>query len=178
MNLLSNFKSGAPASQVPASWYNEVAKWINNLIGGMGIIVMKDMYPPQITLDVANLWGIIHRASSAKNPVPTTGISIDPDDLGALTYRNLSDWKAPDDMTGLDNTTPAGWERGKTAYKNGVAVDSTHPPVGCSITVCTHACMRTVSGTTKHELLFARMEFDENGLLVRVVPVPNWYTLM
>ena len=176
MHIKDDFGSGGPISKVSAAWFNGVAKFINGFIPGPGISFEKknDGSATVVSVDMTAA------AASAKytTPTATNGTSIDPDDLGALTYRNLSDWKAPDDMTGLDNTTPAGWERGKTAYKNGVAVDSTHPPVGCSITVCTHACMRTVSGTTKHELLFARMEFDENGLLVRVVPVPNWYTLM
>ena len=173
-HVKDDFASGEPISKVGFSWFNAIGRLLNNLVGKNGIRINKDDGIPSISIDM------LAAAASAKytTPTATNGTSIEPDDLGALTYRNLDAWKAPDDMTGLDNTTPAGWERGKTAYKNGVAVDSTHPPVGCSVTVCTHACMRTVSGTTKHELLFARMEFDENGLLVRVVPVPNWYTLM
>lgn len=35
--LQSNFKQGAPVSQVPASWFNGVARFINSLIPGHGI---------------------------------------------------------------------------------------------------------------------------------------------
>lgn len=84
----------------------------------------------------------------------------------------------PARLTGADNTTPVGWERGKTAYKNGHAVDADHPAVGISMTVVTHMRQMTVNGAAKYQVMFSRMEFDENGLLVRVVPCSNWYTMM
>jgi len=46
-----NFKAG-PISQVPVSWFNGVANFLNNLCGGLGIRVMRDATPPQIALDV------------------------------------------------------------------------------------------------------------------------------
>ena len=88
------------------------------------------------------------------------------------------DHAPPARLTGADNVTPVGWERGKTAYKNGHAVDADHPAVGLSMTVITHMRQITVSGTAKYQAMFSRMDFDENGLLVRVVPCTNWYTMM
>lgn len=46
-----NFKAG-PVSQVPASWFNSVGAFLNNLVGGLGIRVMRDANPPQVALDV------------------------------------------------------------------------------------------------------------------------------
>lgn len=39
--LRDNFREGAPISQVPASWFNAVAKFINSLIPGYGISWLK-----------------------------------------------------------------------------------------------------------------------------------------
>ena len=42
IHLKDNFKSNAPISQVPASWFNQVASFLNNLIGGYGIKMTKN----------------------------------------------------------------------------------------------------------------------------------------
>ena len=100
----------------------------------------------------------------------------------------VADHVPPARLTGADNVTPVGWERGKTAYKNGHNVgDETdldpktgkpYEPVGVSMTVVTHMRQMTVNGVAKYQAMFSRMEFDENGLLVRVMPCSNWYTMM
>lgn len=41
MHLRDNFNEGGPVSQVPASWFNRVAKFINNLIPGDGVSFEK-----------------------------------------------------------------------------------------------------------------------------------------
>ena len=135
------------------------------------------------------------------NPAPTKGVSAHPDyydypDKQADPKNSaivFPDWQRYYDMpgvegvaehipparlTGADNVTPVGWERGKTAYKNGHNVDTDHPAVGCSMTVCTHMRQLIISGCAQRQLMFSRMDFDENGLLVRVVPCSNWYTIM
>ena len=141
------------------------------------------------------------------SPDPTKGVSAHPDyydypDKQAdpdnpkivfpdwQRYYNMpgADHVPPARLTGDDNVTPVGWERGKTAYKNGHNVgDETdldpktskpYEPVGLSMTVITHMRQITVNGTAKYQAMFSRMDFDENGLLVRVVPCSNWYTMM
>lgn len=42
IHLKDNFKANAPISQVPASWFNQVASFINNLLGGYGIKMTKN----------------------------------------------------------------------------------------------------------------------------------------
>lgn len=42
LHIKDNFKSGAPISQVPASWFNAVASFINNLVGGYAIKLTKN----------------------------------------------------------------------------------------------------------------------------------------
>ena len=46
-----NFTAG-PISKVPASWFNKVGSFLNNIVGGLGIRVNRDSNPPQIMLDV------------------------------------------------------------------------------------------------------------------------------
>ena len=40
-HIKDDFKAGGPVSQVPASWFNAVAKFLNGLIGGFGIETKK-----------------------------------------------------------------------------------------------------------------------------------------
>lgn len=40
-HLKDDFKAGAPISQVPAGWFNAVAKFLNGLVGGFGIKTKK-----------------------------------------------------------------------------------------------------------------------------------------
>ena len=135
--------------------------------------------------------------SEKTSPGPTKGVSAHPDyynypdkqadpDNPAIVfpdwqrYYNMpgADHVPPARLTGADNVTPVGWERGKTAYKNGYKVDADHPAVGLSMTVITHMRQIPVNGTAKYQAMFSRLDFDENGLLVRVVPCSNWYTMM
>lgn len=195
MHIRDNFGEG-PVTQVPASWYNSVAKFINNLVGGHRVKVEKfsDGTPSSISFVADDKDA---RYGDKTTPDPTNGVSAHPDyydypdkqadpDNPAIVfpdwqrYYNMpgADHVPPARLTGADNVTPVGWERGKTAYRNGHAVDADHPAVGCSMTVITHMRQITVNGTAKYQAMFSRMDFDENGLLVRVVPCSNWYTMM
>lgn len=49
--LKDNFRPNAPISQVPASWFNAVASFLNNLIGGYGVKINKNGPFPVISLD-------------------------------------------------------------------------------------------------------------------------------
>lgn len=40
-HIKDDFKAGAPISQVPASWFNAVGKFLNGLVGGFGAKVNK-----------------------------------------------------------------------------------------------------------------------------------------
>lgn len=196
MHLKDDF-GGGPISQVPASWFNSVAKFINNLIPGKGVVFTKSCDGTATVIELGDKMD-----STLPTPTATKGISVHapyplladfydyPDKAAHPTDPAIvfPEWQArldltgehepPARMTGADNTTPVGWERGKTAWKNGHVVDASHPAVGCSMTVCTHMRQVLIDGTGKYQALFSRIEFDENGLLVRVVPCSNWYTLM
>ena len=195
MHIRDNFGEG-PVTQVPASWYNSVAKFINNLVGGHRVKVEKfaDGTPSSISFVADDKDA---RYGEKTSPEPTKGVSAHPDyydypDKQAnpsdpaivfpdwQRYYNMptADHVPPARLTGDDNMTPVGWERGKTAYKNGHDVDEDHPSVGLSMTVITHMRQITVNGTAKYQAMFSRMDFDENGLLVRAVPCTNWYTMM
>ena len=41
-HIKDDFKAGAPISQVPASWFNSVAKFLNGLVGGFGVKIDKN----------------------------------------------------------------------------------------------------------------------------------------
>ena len=55
-HIKDDFKAGAPVSQVPASWFNTVAKFLNGLVGGFGIKTnKKESERSTIALDEAVL---------------------------------------------------------------------------------------------------------------------------
>lgn len=41
-HVKDDFKAGAPITQVPASWFNRVGSFLNNLVGGYGINMEKN----------------------------------------------------------------------------------------------------------------------------------------
>ena len=41
-HVKDDFKAGAPISQVPAGWFNSVAKFLNGLVGGFGMKIDKN----------------------------------------------------------------------------------------------------------------------------------------
>lgn len=67
LHIKDDFKAGGPITQVPASWFNAVARFINNLVGGDGIRVTKN-----------NDYSVIELA---KNNDPVEAEGRDEDDL-------------------------------------------------------------------------------------------------
>lgn len=47
-HVKSNFRVGAPISQVPASWFNKVANFLNNLVPGYGLKLTKSTDGPSV----------------------------------------------------------------------------------------------------------------------------------
>ena len=47
-HVQDNFIAGAPISQVPASWFNSVARFLNGLIGGKGVRFVKNTDAPSV----------------------------------------------------------------------------------------------------------------------------------
>ena len=47
-HVQDNFIAGAPISQVPASWFNSVARFLNGLIGGKGVRFVKNVDAPSV----------------------------------------------------------------------------------------------------------------------------------
>lgn len=56
-HLKDNFRANAPISQVPASWFNAVASFLNNLIGGYGIKINKNGPFPVVSINPDVLLG-------------------------------------------------------------------------------------------------------------------------
>lgn len=78
-NLESNFQSGRPISQVPASWFNRVASFLNNLVGGYGIKLSKQTGGPStIELDPKAITDIIF-TDAGESPVEPGTIPASPD---------------------------------------------------------------------------------------------------
>lgn len=113
---------------------------------------------------------------SQVNPAPTTGVSMKTD-YPTVPYYDDPIFAPVARVIGEDaDRTPVGWERGKTAWKNGHNVDADHPAVGCSITMCLNE--RQVRNPSNNHVYvvkyYAVLDFDENGLLVRVKPHQHW----
>lgn len=73
-----------PVSKVPVSWFNSVGKFLNNLVGGLGIRVNRDSDPPQIMLDVEKAKLALAIPSLAANTVvQDDGTGDDAEDIAA-----------------------------------------------------------------------------------------------
>lgn len=66
-HVKDDFMAGAPVSQVPASWFNAVGAFLNNICGGPGIRVMRDTHPPIIALEANAAGG----TTATENAYPT-----------------------------------------------------------------------------------------------------------
>ncbi len=58
-HVKDDFKARSPISQVPASWFNAIARFVNNLVGGVGIRIIKnDSGRSVVSLDEELLAGL------------------------------------------------------------------------------------------------------------------------
>ena len=62
--LRDNFREGAPISQVPASWFNAVASFINSLIPGRGILWAKSESMNVIEVDPSVMGGSVRSVNN------------------------------------------------------------------------------------------------------------------
>ena len=111
--LRDNFREGAPISQVPASWFNEVAAFINSLIPGFGIQWAKSatMNVIEVSRDILN--GIVR---SVDGVPPDSGGNVQigavkevdghsPDSSGSVSFGlTASKWVKTDSSGHLATT--------------------------------------------------------------------------
>ena len=69
--LKQDFKPGQTATSVPASWFNAVANFLNNLVGLNGISVIRSSDPPQIRLDVQKVKEAMELSAVCPNAAAT-----------------------------------------------------------------------------------------------------------
>lgn len=77
-HITDNFQPGAPITQVPVSWFNKVAHFLNNLIGDGATVDKGD--PPVIRVDTA---AIAKKLSDAGTPVDHSDTNADDDQDGS-----------------------------------------------------------------------------------------------
>ncbi len=155
--IKDDFNPKAPISQVPASWFNAVAKFINELMGGLGISVNKDGSPPLISVD--------------PNVVQTKGES------NGKVNENIPENETQSPLPTLpvqpDTTV---WIRGKTTHK--VYDETTEQWIEetdndghkflCGVTIPVFSREVRAAGSVWN---FCRpWTFDENGALCKIGP--------
>ena len=123
--LQNNFREGAPISQVPASWFNAVASFINSLIPGFGISWVKSEANNVIELDPSITNGLV-RTVNGEAPDSAGDVEIDvvstvdghsPDENGAVSFGlAASKWVKTDSSGHLatTNDTPVTLPSGTT----------------------------------------------------------------
>ena len=145
MHLEDNFTPGGPATQVPASWFNRVAKFLNNLIPGEGVsfdkhddgsptVITTELFDESITADAFPYNGNGH---------PST------DGDGKSAQNDNSDLTT--DYHALDAST---WVRGTTR-------DASGNLCGVKLRVIT----RQFRYTDEDVFFFRVLEFDSTGRL-------------
>lgn len=78
-HVTDNFQPGAPITQVPVSWFNKVAHFLNNLIGDGATVDKGD--PPVIRVDTA---AIAKKLSEVGTPVDHSDTNADDDQGGSI----------------------------------------------------------------------------------------------
>ena len=81
-HITDNFQPGAPITQVPASWFNKVASFLNNLIGDGVKVDKSDTSPSVIRIDEN---AVAKKLSDAGTPVDHSDTNAD-DDQGGSTW--------------------------------------------------------------------------------------------
>lgn len=143
--LKDDFGKG-PVSQVPVSWFNRVAKFVNGLIGGTGINLTKSTDGNSIiSVDTSKL------VFTPADPSPDAlkGADVSSDSSGNA-YLNQSAANAV--VSALQKT----WSRGEEGVK---------------LTVCT-GIIKNGSNSTYYAH-FADLTFDERGMLLKVETAKN-----
>ena len=85
-----DFKPKEPVSAVPSSWFNAVAHFLNNLVGGFGIKIFRDRDPPQICLDKDTVVTTSDDQTITGNKVfANTYLKVSTSDTTASNYHQL-----------------------------------------------------------------------------------------
>ena len=79
-HITDNFQPGAPITQVPASWFNKVASFLNNLIGDGVKVDKSDTSPSVIRIDEN---AVAKKLSDAGTPVDHSDQNADDDQDGS-----------------------------------------------------------------------------------------------
>lgn len=74
-HLRDDFSAGSPITQVPASWFNAVAKFVNGLVPGRGINITRGAETT-----------IVETSSDDEIPSSSVGTPADHKDSSAVTY--------------------------------------------------------------------------------------------
>ena len=83
-HITDNFQPGAPITQVPASWFNKVASFLNNLIGDGVKVDKSDTSPSVIRIDEN---AVAKKLSEAGTPADHSDANADDDqDGGTWTW--------------------------------------------------------------------------------------------
>lgn len=79
-HITDNFQPGAPITQVPASWFNKVASFLNNLIGDGVKVDKSDTSPSVIRIDEN---AVVDKLSKTGTPADHSDANADDDQDGS-----------------------------------------------------------------------------------------------
>lgn len=142
-HLRDDFQAGAPVSQVPASWFNAVAKFVNGLIPGRGVKITRSAESTVIELNAADI------ATAVPNPpAGSTDVS------GKMTETYVADDTPP--VTAVNGAT-AVWTAsadGKGYVEDVIVASDRYNAAG-----------------TLHRLWYVRKHYSADGRLIKVSPM-------
>lgn len=92
-HIKDDFKAGAPISQVPASWFNAVGRFLNGLVGGFGAKVDKhESGRSTVSLDREVLQQEIDNATQGMRTSKETGTPEDKTDAPEVFDNGGDSW--------------------------------------------------------------------------------------
>lgn len=141
-HVRDDFKAGAPVSQVPASWFNAVAKFVNGLIPGRGVKITRRAESTVVEINEADV-----ASAAPKPPEASTDVS------GKMTETHVADDTPP--VTTADSSPVWTASADGKGYVEDVIVASD----------------RYNAAGTLHRLWYVRKHYSADGRLIKVSPM-------
>lgn len=166
-NLEEKFRPGHPVSQVPVSWFNKVAHFINSLVGGKGINVFKQ----ENGICYVELTDDINPTPVDPTDPPGAPANVEVSALASATNSTYGDQAAvASTLEGFQKTFALG-----VSQQDGTPCWIGPPDSGSGsserqflkMTVCTGMFKQNSTGQA-HHAVFSDFYFDAGGRLVKV----------
>lgn len=142
--LRDDFRAGAPVSQVPASWFNAVARFVNGLVPGRGVNITRSGDRTVVELSEDGEW------ASAAPEAASSSVDVS----GKMTETYVAEDTPPVTASGGASAVWTASDGGKGYIEDAIVATDRYNMAG-----------------TSHRLWFVRKHYSADGRLMKVEPM-------